>query len=182
MRLVLAILFLFLLCSFQGTKYYRTKINKKVSLLLSPDLVPVPPDEIATKFISYRTPLAVYTNMTTEIEFGINTSVSRWKESDIELMKDVYKSNISSLYDEVHFLNEEISIINNRQFVVFEYTSKINPEERSAISEPPVTKYTYIQYTIVKGTVYVFDFSSPVEQQEIWHPVILKIMSSIKIK
>jgi hypothetical protein len=182
MRQLFLILFLFLLCSFQETKFYRTKINKNISLLLSSDLVPVPPDEIATKFISYRTPLAVYTNMTTEIDFGINTSISRWKESDIELMKSFYKSNISSLYDEVHFLNEEINEINSRQYVVFEYTSKINPEERSAIIEPPVSKYTYIQYTIVKGTVYVFDFSSPADQQEIWHPVIRKIMSSIKIK
>ena len=182
MRQVFILIFLVTLCSFQSTKFYRTKINKNISLLLSTDLIPVPPEEIASKFISYRAPLAVYTNMTTEIEFGINTSVSRWRESDIELMKSFYMSNIASLYDEAHFLRKEISLINNRQFVVFEYTSKINPEERSAISEPPVSKYTYIQYTIVKGTVYVFDFSSPIDQQEMWHPVIQKIMSSIKIK
>ena len=182
MRQAFFIILLTLLCSFQDTKYYRTKIDKHVSLLIPSEFVPVPPDELATKFISYRAPLAAYTNMTTEIEFGINTSVSRWRDTDIELMHLFYKSNIANLYDEVQFLRDEIQVVNNRQFVVFEFISKVNPEDRSVLDEEPLVKYTYIQYAILKGKVFIFDFTSPSDQQQIWHPVVQRIMESVKIK
>ena len=182
MRYIALLLILLLSGSFQGTKFYRTKIGKQVSILLPGDFVLVPPEEISTKFISYRPSLAVYTNMTTEIDFGINTSVSRWRSEDIELVRSFYKSNIISLYDDVQFIREEIKPVNKRNFVIFEFISKINPEDKSAIRDTPVIKYTFIQYSLVKGTVYIFDFSSPADQQEIWRPVVTKIMESVKIK
>ncbi|HLF34233.1 MAG TPA: hypothetical protein VI583_08345 [Cyclobacteriaceae bacterium] len=178
----LLIIFVSFLATFQGTRFYKTKIDKRINLLVPSDFVPVPPDEISTKFISYRTPLAVYTNMTAEIEFGINTSVSRWRDTDIEMVRSFYKTNIASLYDDVRFLREEISLVNKRQFIIFEFISTLNPEERSVLNDRPVTKYTYIQYAVVRGTVYVFDFSSPSEQKDFWRPVVQTVMESVKIK
>ena len=182
MRRPVFLLLLGLTCSIQGGRYYRTRITRELSLLVSTDLVPVPPDELATKFISYRAPLAAYTNLNTDVEFGINTSVSRWRESDIELMKSFYKTNIINLYDEVEFLSEDIHLINRRNFIVFEYLSTLLPEEESVIHQAPIHKYTYVQYTIVRGTVYVFDFTSPPDQSSFWRPAVEKMMESVRIK
>lgn len=178
----LTVIFISCLTAFQSPRFYKTRIDKNITMRIPSDFVPVPPEDIATKFVSHRIPLAVYTNMTAEIEFGVNTSLSRWRDSDIELVKSFYKSNIASLYDDVHFLREEIGIINKRDFIIFEFISTINPEERSVLIEPPVSKYTYIQYSVVRGTVYVFDFSSPPEQKDFWRPIVAQVMESVKIK
>lgn len=181
-RRIIVLILLVSLSSFQSTKYNKTKINKKISLLLPIDFVPVPEDKMSTKFISYRDPIAAYTNQTAEIEFGINTSTSFWRNTDVELMRSFYKTNIVNLYDKVKFIKDEIQIINRKKFVVFEYISTINPENTSVLNDPPIVKYTYIEYAIIRGQVYLFDFTAPSGQKDIWQPVAQKIMSSVKIK
>lgn len=182
MRRVIFVFFLGVLCSFQGTKFYKIKVNKQISILLPSDFVPIPSEELASKFISYRAPIAAYTNMNTEVELGINRSLSYWKESDIEMMRAFYKSNIISLYDQVRFLKQEIRIINKRKYVVFEYISTINPGENSLLNEAPIVKYTYVQYCIIRDQIYVFDFTSPADQKDLWEPEAARIMESVKIK
>lgn len=182
MRRIIVFSFLVLLSSFQSTKFNKIKINKQISILVPTDFVPVPEDQMATKFISYRAPLAAYTNMTAEIEFGINIATSFWRDSDIELMRSFYKTNIVNLYDNVNFLRDEIRTINRRKFVVFEYISTVNPEHRTVLNDPPVIKYTYIEYAIIRGQVYLIDFSSPSDQKDLWRPIVQKVMESVKIK
>jgi len=182
MRKVFVLILMFSICSFQSTKFNKTKINKQISILIPINFIPVPQDEMSSKFISYRAPLAAYTNETAEIDFGVNMATSIWRDTDVELMRSFYKSNIINLYDEVNFIRNEVKIINKRKFVVFEYISTINPDKRSAILDPPVEKYTYIQYSIIRGRVYLFDFSSPASQKEIWEPIVQKVMESVKIK
>ena len=182
MRRALVLILMILMCSFQDTRFNKTKINKQITILLPTDFIPVPQDKLSTKFISYRDPLAAYTNETAEIDFGINKAISFWRDTDIELMRSFYKSNIMNLYDDVQFIRNEIETVNHRKFVVFEYIGTINPEKRTVLNDPPVVRYTYIQYSIIRGQVYVFDFTSPSAQKDIWRPVVQRIMESVKIK
>ena len=182
MTRLIGLILLVSLGSFQNTKYNKIKINNQISILIPNGFIPVPEDEIASKFISYRAPLAAYTNERADIEFGINTSTSFWRDTDVDLMKSFYRSNILNLYDNVNFIQNDIQTINKRKFVVFEYISTIYPDKRSVLLDPPIIKYTYIQYTIIRGQVYLFDFSSPSDQKDIWEPIIQKMMGSVKIK
>jgi hypothetical protein len=182
MRRITFLILLVLISSFQSTKYNKTRIDKRISVLLPIDFMPVPEDKLSTKFISYRAPLAAYTNENAEVEFGVNNSTSYWRDTDVELMRSFYKTNIVNLYDKVTFLTDEVRTINRRKFVVFEYISVINPENTSVLNDPAIVKYTYIEYSIVKGQVYLFDFSAPSDQKDIWHSVVEKIMGSVKIK
>jgi hypothetical protein len=182
MRRIPLVLLLVILSSFQSTPFNKIKINKKISILLPISFVPVPQDKMSTKFISYRDPIAAYTNETAEVEFGINTSTSFWRDTDVDLMRSFYKTNIVNLYDKVKFIQDDIQTINRRKFAVFEYISTINPENTSVLNDPPIVKYTYIEYAIIRGQVYLFDFTAPSGQKDLWQPVAQKIMSSVKIK
>ncbi len=173
---------LVLVCSFQSTKFNKTKINDEISLLLPEDFMPIPPDEMASQFISYRSPIAAYTDMKTEIAFGINKATSFWKDTDVELMRSFYRTNIVNLYDKVEFLRDEVQTINKRKFVVFEYVATLYPANKSLLLDPPIVKYTYVQYSIIRGQVYLFDFSSPSDEKDLWKPIIQRVMESVKIK
>ncbi len=181
-RQLLFIVLFVITCSFQSTKFNKTKINDEISLLLPEDFTPIPADQMASQFISYRSPLAAYTDMTTDIAFGINKATSFWRDSDVELMRSFYRTNIINLYDKVEFLRDEVETINKRKFVVFEYIGTLYPESKSLLLDPPVIKYTYVQYSIIHGQVYLFDFSSPSDQRDTWKPIIQKVMESVKIK
>jgi len=166
----------------QQFKFVKTKIDDKITVYLPQEFFVVPELEIASKYISYRNPIAVYTDMTAHVDFAVNTSFTRWGSSDIELMKSFYKANIPTLYDDIEFIREEIEIINNRQYVVFEFISTILPNENSIRNDPPVIKYNYIQYTLVKGETHLFNFNAPSVLKEKWEDAASEIMHSIKIK
>jgi hypothetical protein len=67
------------------------------------------------------------------------------------------------LYDEVQFITENVQEINGRDFVVFEFLSKVNDTEGTTINNSSISKFVRIQYTIVKSkTVYLI---FPVRQE-----------------
>jgi hypothetical protein len=166
----------------QQDKLIKTKIDDQITVYLPEEFFTVPEVEIASKYISYREPLAVFTDMSAQIDFAVNTSLTRWRSSDIELMKSFYKANISTLYDKTEFIRDEIETINDRQYVVFTYKSTLLPNENSIRNDPPVIKYNYIQYTIVKGETFLFNFNAPFYQKTNWEGTAFEIMHSIKIK
>jgi hypothetical protein len=166
----------------QQHKLIKTKINDRIIVYLPEEFFVVPETEIASKYISYRDPLAVYTDMSTRVDFAVNKSMTRWRSSDIELMQSFYKANIPTLFDKFELIREEIETINKRQYVVFEFISTLLPNENSIRNDPPEVKYNYIQYTIVKGETLLFNFNAPARQKDKWQSAASEIMHSIKIK
>lgn len=171
-----------LLFTSQQTKLIKTRITEHISVKLPAGFKPVPPDEISSRYISYRTPIAYFTNQAEDVEFSVNNSATRWQESDLPLLKQLYESNIANLFDEVTFINQGMRTANKKDFIVFEFNATFLPKESFIGKDSPVRKYYLLYYTIQNGLVFIFSFSAPENQQSIWEGTANEIMQSIKMK
>jgi hypothetical protein len=167
----------------QPADMVRVKVNDQIQIMLPKNMLPMTTQEIQGKLLGSRNPIAAYTDMTKQADLVINSSFSRWRADDIELLQQFYKSNILSLYDEVSFAREEIHNIHGRKFVLFEFDSKVLPEESTTlVSRSPVEKYNYIAYTIYNNETYLFSFSCPLKFRDNWKNTAPAIVESIKLK
>ncbi len=182
---MIRVLFLFILVfgltSFQKIKYVKTKVNESITLSLPEEFTPMQEAELNRKYVSSKPPVAVYTDFSKTVDLGINIAYSRWNQEDLDIMKSFYKSNIMGLYDEVQFIDEKVEEINGREFVVFEFLSKVNDTEGTTINNSSISKYIRIQYTIVKSKTVLFNFSCPAVMKDKWAPVAQEILESVKI-
>ncbi len=171
-----------LLFAFQPVKLVKTKIGKNITVSLPDDFMLMSQSEIRQRYVSAREPLAIYSDETGNVAFTVNVAYSRWNPDDLELMKNFYKSNIMGLYDEVHFIQEDVKEINGRLFAVFEFVSSVKGQSDSPISSNAIGRYTYIQYTIVNGKTVLFNLSCPTHLRNKWGPLAGEIMGSVNIK
>ena len=180
-RNLIFILF-FIIFSGQQYKLVKVKIDKNISLKLPADFTPVPEGDIGSKYISYRSPIALFSNSTKEVDFSVNYAVTKWQSSDLELVQSFYKSNIANLFDNIEFLREGIEEINDRKFIFFEFTSSISESQSVLRQGATIKKYYYIQYTLMEGYAFIFSFSSPQRIMNEWQPMAIKIMQTVKVK
>ena len=85
------------------------------------------------------------------------------------------------LYDEVQFITEKIQEINGRNYVVFEFLSKVNDTEGTTIDQSSISKFIRIQYTIVNYKTVLFNFSCPARVKDKWAPIAKESLESVKI-
>ncbi len=180
-RTIILIITFFGLASFQQVKYVKTKVNESITLLLPEEFTLMEQGELNTKYVSSKPPVAAYTDYSKTVDLGINVAYSRWNEEDLEIMKSFYKSNIMGLYDEVQFITEDVQEINGRDFVVFEFLSKVNDTEGTTFNSSSISKYIRIQYTIINYKTVLFNFSCPERIKDKWAPVAKEILESVKI-
>lgn len=170
------------LCTAQ-VRLVKAKVSDKISMKLPENFFPMSEQELRTKYLSNKVPLAAYISYDKHADFGINISNSRWLESDVEMLKNFYKVNIQTLHTDVKFLKEEIIEINKQVFVVFEFVSLVADEDKKLKSTAkPIKRYHYIQYAIVNNKALVFNFSAPAEQMEMYRNIVPEMMGTIKIK
>jgi len=160
-------------------KLKKNKVAPGVTILLPEDFVAMNDDYIASKYPSYRKPLAMYTSPNGKIDFGVNTANNLWGNR-LEILKSVYKASISNLFLKVNFLQDTIVTIRKRQFIVFEFVSEQEPK-MSYSSKETVKFYTYIMYTVVNHRIFIFNFTAPYGMMDTWQPQAEIIMKSIKI-
>jgi hypothetical protein len=172
----------FLLLTAQQSKLVKVKISENISARLPSDFTLLPPEELQLRSVSYRMPIAFYTDPEKEVDFSVNNSASRWQEQDLELLKEIYRSNIQNLFDNVDFRNESLEMINDRSYIVFEFTGTVLPGESLFKQEQAERKYYYTQYTIKGDQIYIFTFSAPFMQTAQWTETATAIMHSIRIK
>lgn len=171
-----------ILCiGFQQTRMVKTKVNDSITMLLPQDFMPMSPQEINTKYVSAKAPIAAYSDYSKEVDLGVNVAYSQWNQEDLEIMKSFYKSNIMGFYSEVQFLTENIQEINGRNFVVFEFLGNVIDTEGTSITGGSITKFIRIQYTIVQGKTVLFNFSCPGRFSDKWAPLVKEMMESVKI-
>ena len=178
----LIFLLLFLLLSAQQYRLVKVKVDKNITVKLPTDCLIDTHQSRFAKYISYRFPIALYSNSTKEVDFSVNFSVSKWQSSDLELVQSFYKSNIANLFDDIDFLSESIDEINDRKYIVFEFTSSISEAQSVLRQGASIKKYYYIQYTLMKGSVLIFSFSTPQRIMNEWRPTAGEIMRTVKIK
>lgn len=168
--------------SVDAQKLAKIKINESISMLMPPDFRPMTNDEIVDRYFTTKRPLALFTDPGLTIDLGVNQSVTQWQASDLAIMKDFYKSNIFSLYDNVQMLNEGLEDINGRKYAYFEFVSTIKADQGSFLNKGAINKYTFIQYTIVNGNTLVFNFSCPSNIRGTWAENARKMMRSVVVK
>lgn len=161
----------------------RVKITKEISIKVPTSFIPMSPGEVNSRYVSYRSPIAMFTSSDGLIDLGINKNSSQWEGNDITILKSFYKANIQNLFTEVKFLQDDIIKISEREFVVFEFLSKMSDEEKTfgGVSSP-VSKYTYIMYTLYDNNVLLFNFTCNVRKRAEWQSAAKEIMESVRIK
>lgn len=178
---LLIILFLLIISPGQQFKFVKVKIDKNISVKLPADFTPVPATEMGTKYISYRSPIALYSNLTKEVDFSVNYSISQWQSTDLELVKSFYKSNIANLFDSIEYIRDTIEEINDRDYIILEFTSTITEDKSVVRSGTAIKKYYYIQYTLKQGHIFIFSFSAPHRIMNEWQPIAKAVMETVKL-
>lgn len=167
--------------SFNDIKLKRTKVAEGISVMLPESFYTMSPADIAQRYPSVRKPIAAYSNDARMVDFSINQSATHWRNSDIELAKGFIKASLNNMFHKVKVHQEDIREINGNIFIIFEIETRINGDSYGLETTAPILKYSYLQYLIVKGRMYVFSFHSPIQLMNKWQPVAGEIMNSIKV-
>jgi hypothetical protein len=178
------ILSLFLLLTFfaaDNPKLVRVKFSKSISASVPSDFTLMTDDELADKYPSTRKPVAMFISPDKQVDFGMNNASQKFPGSDLHVLKDFYKANLYTLFNNVKILNEGVRKVNGQDFIYFEFTSEVKPDEKAVTPQSPIKKYSFIQYTLFNDYLMVFNFSCPQSLQSQWQGTAGKIMSSIKI-
>jgi hypothetical protein len=180
--LFLPIAFLFSSYSPDKGKLVKTRLTKEIIVYLPADFTLMTDDDLAKKYFTYRKPTAMYTNQDRVVDFGLNITETRWRQSDLPLLQKFYKSGIAKMYSNVQFIQDTISTINKRDFVVFEFISELKDDETNTMQRGSAVKqYSYMQYTVKDNKVHVFNFTCPVQIRTKWQDTAREIMQTIKI-
>lgn len=171
---------LFQLAAFAQLK--PVKVTDQITVSLPEDFRPMTEQEVSSKYVYTRRPMALYTDYGASVDFGVNRAYNQWSEGDLDILKDFYKANIVSLYDEVNFEKEGLEEINGRQFAVFEFTAVVKPEPDAISNDTALRTYNYIQYTIINNNTLVFNLSCPQSNMGKWKAIAPQIMQSVSIK
>lgn len=155
---------------------------KGISLKLPSAFVVMADDDIAQKYPTYKKPLAMYVSKDATAEFGINAAVNNWSNKNLEVLRSIYRSTIMSIFYNVNFSKDgEIATINDRKYVLFEFTSEIKDDKRIDESTVLMRRYNYLAYTIYANKILIFNFNADFKKREQWAPQANEIIQSIKI-
>ena len=180
-----SILGVLLLCAISAKGQYadlkKEQVNKDIRLSLPEDFTAMSDQDIQAKYISYRSPIALYTNPNRTVDFGINLSVTHWEPHDLPLLQEFYENSIRTLYSQVEFLKKDIEAVNDIRYAVFEFVSTVT-DESIVNRTSAISKYTLIYYAIVNNKTILFNFTCPASDREMWQETAQEIMNSIKIK
>lgn len=149
---------------------------------ISSTFIPMEVAQQRLKYVSSRTPIAMFTTLNGNVDMGVNMASSRWGSADLDILHDFYKAGILNLYDQVTFHQDTIREINGRPFIVFEFLGSVAGDDNSFSNAASLTKYIYIQYTLYHDSVLLFNFSAPELLQREWKETATEMMESIKIK
>ena len=172
---------LVLLAGFVAPRFKSINITKEISVSLPQDFAIMPDDAIATKYPSPRKPLAAYTSPNRQVDFILTERPSMFHKDDLKMVKEFYKSSISSKYSDIKFIREEIKKIKKQDYVIFEFTSTVRDEDRKTNRLAPIRRYTIVQYTIFNEKLLIFTLNVPLDLKAAWEKPAIKIMESIKL-
>ena len=183
MKIILISIFISLLLFPPQTKLVKINIAKDIIVSIPENFTMMTPEDVNQRYKSYRKPIALYTDPSRLVDFGVNFAFSKWAVGDLEILGKFYKSSLLNLYTEVEFINEGMKSINGKEYVHFEFISTISStEDNSMVILRPIKKYTQLLYTVDKGRTIIFNFSCPADQQLLWQSDASRIMASVNIK
>lgn len=160
----------------------KVEINKDISLLIPKDFVLMSRSEQINKYVSSNEPLVMYTSEDRNIDFGITLTNLGWAADDMQLLMEFYISGLRNLFSEVEFIQQEVREINGREFIVLEFISKASDDDNVFGGSSSTSKYTYIQYTLFRNQVMLFNLTAPAFMRSRWEGPAKEMMESIRIK
>jgi hypothetical protein len=166
----------------QDIELKKTEINQDIKLLVPTEFLPMGPQDIRNKFISYRQPLAGFTSEDRSTDLVVNVSKTPWSNQDMTLLQDFYENNIRNLFDEVEFYRNQLDTINGRTYAAFEFTSLVKGDPNSLRNKAAIRDYRYVMYAVEDFEVYIFTFYCPAQFKERWRATAEDIMSNIEFK
>ena len=163
-------------------KLVKTKMSSDITVSIPSELMAMTPDDIALRHPSVRKPIAAYSDADRMIDFSIKTSATQWPDADIEMSMKFFKAGIYNLYDRVEMINEGIQEIHKKNYIFFEFDSRINGDQRSLGDQDSILKYTYVLYLVEKSRTLVITFSCPNHLKVDWQETAHAVMMSLRIK
>jgi hypothetical protein len=173
--------FLLVLSSFTAPKLVKTTISKQISLSIPKEFTVMPDEGIAQKYPAQRKPLAVYTSPNGQVDLAVSQRPASFRKTDLPMAKEFYKASLLSMYSDVEFAREEITTINKKDFIVFEFVSTVK-DERKTSTLAPVKRYSIVQYTIIGNQLTIFTFNVPFMMKRDWQETAQQVMASVKVK
>ncbi|TXK33883.1 hypothetical protein FVR03_18150 [Pontibacter qinzhouensis] len=167
--------------AFANTKLKKFSITKEISVMLPQDFLPMPDDGIARKYPSTTKPLAVYTSPNGQIDFSVTQKRSRFKENDLQMLREFYKASLTEKFTKVDFIREEIASVKGKDHIIFEFVSTL-ADTRQGSNLAPVQRYSIVQYAVQGDQLLIFTFHVPFMLKKDWQPIAQEVMSSIKVK
>jgi hypothetical protein len=163
-------------------KLVKTKVNNNITLGLPLGFMPIPDSELAQRYPSVRRPMAAYTNVDREADLSINISATQWPDGNIEMASQFFRSSLYYLFDRVQMINEGIADQYGKQFIYFEFESRVEGNRMEIGQQTAVRKYTYIYYLVEPGRTLVFTFNTDSRFKQKWQDTAKNVMESIKVK
>lgn len=176
------IFIVFLGVSEETHRLVKTKISNDISVSLPTELLAMDPEDIALRHPSVRKPIAAYSDIDRMVDFSIKISATQWPDANIEMSRKFFKAGIYNLYDRVEIIEEGVTEIHKKEYIFFEFDSRINGEARSMGDKDSILRYNYVLYLVEKKRTLVVTFSCPGQQKEDWQQTAHAIMHSLKIK
>ena len=170
------------LFSFAPPRLVKTKINDDITVLVPKNFRPMDELDFTQRYPSVRQPVGAYTNEAREVDFSVNISATQWSTADLEIAKQFFKAGVVNMFDGVEMIEEGIQTVNKKQFIFFEFESRIKGDKSKMETRDPVLNYTYIQYLVEPKRTLVFSFTCPRRLREEWQSTARKMMKGIKVK
>ncbi len=165
-----------------GIKLSRVKVTDEISVLLPRDFKPMDELDLSQRYPSVRRPIAAYTNPDRQVDFSVNVSASQWPDNNLEMAQKFFKASLYNLFDNVDMINEGIREVSGKQFIYFEFESRVRGDVRNQSLRDPVLNYTCIQYLVEPSRTLVFSFNCPRRLRPEWQETAHEMMKGIRFK
>lgn len=159
--------------------YKKTKLSEGVSASIPKDFRAMTDGEMKQKFPNFHKPVLMMTSPDEQVNFGYNISFNQWGRN-LKLLKDFMKANNSYYFKEIQYLQDTITTLDGRNFIVLEFVSYTQNKETDR-ELPPIRTYSYMMYTVEDNRILVFNYTCPARYMDKWKQAAPHIMSSIHI-
>lgn len=180
-NLVLLII-LFLGPFVESHKLIKTKVSSDITVSIPEELMAMTPEDIALRHPSVRKPIAAYSDADRMVDFSIKISATQWPDANIEMSRQFFKAGIYNLYDRVDMIQEGIQEIHKKNYIYFEFDSRINGDSRALGDQDSILKYNYVLYLVEKNRTLVITFTCPDHLKADWQETARDVMASLKVK
>lgn len=143
----------------------------KVDILMPKGFSPMAKDMVKSKYPNGSDTMSVYTNEATTVNFAIEHTTNRVKESQIPFLGESTLGILRTQFPSLELIDADTIDVAGKPTG---YIEIITPAVDTNI-------YNLMWFTEVDGTVLMFTFNCTVDQQDEWQPRAHKILESFRV-